>query len=126
MTGAKTTGDPIGANTNTATGTGTGTPTTSLTVGFIPGLVHFVANENSALQTTPPTSFTEVQDSNYLHTNYRLPGTSGSFSAPSGVLAASTLQLVVLIAIEPEGGAIATSDALKRDKQMRLGALLQM
>lgn len=127
VTGAKTSGDPIGANFNTASvASGTSEPTTSVTVGFQPFLLHYVANENTALQTTPPTNFTEVQDSNYLHANYRIPGSTGSFSAASGVLAASTLQHVALIAIEPDAGAAATSDPLRREKQMHLGALLQM
>lgn len=130
MSGCKTTGDPIGANFNTATGTGTAIPVTSLTVGFVPGLLHFVANENAALQTTPPSiggiAMTEVEDSNYLHSNYRLPAGSGSFTTSGGVLAASTLQLALLVALEPDGGAAATSDPLRREKQSRLGALLQM
>lgn len=128
LSGAKTSGDlfPSGANINTATTAGaTNTPTTSLTTAFAPALVNFVANENAAAQTTSPTSFTEVQDGDYIHTSYIIPGSSGSFSASGGVLGTSTLQLAALLAIEP-AGATTTSDALKRDKQMRLGALMQM
>lgn len=131
FSGCKTSGDPIGVNFNTATATGTGTPSTAVTVGYTaPGLVHFVANENSALQTTPPSiggnAMTETEDSNYLHSNYLLPAGTGTFTASGGVLAASTLQLALLIALEPDGGAAAVSDSLRREKQMRLGALLQM
>lgn len=129
MSGCKTTGDPIGANFNPATATGTAIPATSLTVGFVPGLLHFVANENSALQTTPPSigvAMTEVEDSNYLHSNYLIPAASGTFTTSGGVLAASTLQLALLLALEPDGGAAVTSDPVRREKQTRLGALLQM
>jgi hypothetical protein len=109
ITGAKTTGDPIGANFNTAgPATNTTEPTTSVTVSYQPFLVHFIANENVAAQTTPPTSFTNVQDSDYMHTNYRIPGSTGTFSASGGVLGASTLQFGALIAVEPAGAAAAT------------------
>lgn len=128
ISGAKTTGDPISTNFNTVSvASGTSIPTTTTpSVAFQPFLVHFVANENSALETTPPANFTKVQDSNYIHTNYRIPGSTGAFSASGGVLAASTLQHAALIAVEPDTGGVTVSDALKRDKQMRLGALLQM
>lgn len=102
LTGAKTSGDPIGTNYNTATGSGTSIPSTSVTVVFQPGLVHFVANENAATQTTVPTGFTEVQDGDYLHTNYRIPGTTGTHSASGGSLTTSTSIVAALIAVEPQ------------------------
>lgn len=102
VTGAKA-GNPVGANYATATSaTGTAIPTTSLNVAFTPGLLHFVANENNALQSSAPTGFTEVQDASYLHANYRMDASgSGAFSASNGSLASSTLTAVVLVAIEP-------------------------
>ncbi len=110
FTGVKTTGDPIGANFNTATSaSGTTVPSTSVTVAFQPGLGHYVANENSGTK-TPPTSFTEVQDANYLESNYRIPGSTGTFTASGGTLSASTLSLALLLALEPDsggGGAVA-------------------
>lgn len=107
ISGAKTTGDPIGANVGTATAaSGLSIPTASLpsSLSFQPFLLHFVANENSATEPTPPTSFTKTQESNYLKSNYRIPGTTGSFSAPGGSLSVSTLQLAALLAIEPDAG----------------------
>lgn len=102
LTGAIASGDPIGAAFNTATATSTAIPVTTVTVAFQPGLAHFVANENSGTQTAPA-SFTEVQDSNYLHSNYRIPGSTGTFATSGGSLTASTLMLVVLLAVEPAG-----------------------
>jgi hypothetical protein len=127
FSGAKLSGDlfPSGANINTATTAGaTTTPTTTLSPAFAPGLVNFVANENAALQSTVPTSFTESQDGDYLHSNYRIPGSSGTYSASGGALATSTLQLSALLALEPEGGAVTTSLPAQRGL-VKLGALLQ-
>lgn len=108
LTGAVTSGDPIGTNFNTASASGTSVPSTSVTVGFIPGLVHFIANENTASK-APPTNHTEVQDADYLETNYRLPGSSGTFSATGGTTSASTLILAVLVAVEPAGSGSAVA-----------------
>jgi hypothetical protein len=122
LTGAVTSGDPIGSNFNSASATSTNIPTTSVTVAFQPGLVCFVANENSATQ-TPPTSFTEVQDGNYLHTSYRIPGSTGSFSASGGTLTASTLILATLVAVQPAGGGSSTAanTATETDASQSLG-----
>lgn len=103
ITGAVTTGDPIGANVNTASGSTSTVPTTTLTVADAAGFVHLVANENSATK-TPPTSFTEVQDANYLSINYRMPGAAGTYSASGGTLSAATLALAALLAISPDTG----------------------
>lgn len=104
ITGALASGDPIGANVNTATSaSGTTVPTTTLTVGDAAFLCQFTANENSATKTAP-TSFTEVQDSDYISTNYRIPGASGTYSASGGTLSASTLSLAALIAVSPDAG----------------------
>lgn len=106
ITGGIASGDPTEV-TNTASGTSSSTPSTSVTTVTEAFLAHFVANENSATA-TPPTSFTEVQDGNYLHTSYRVPGTTGTFTASGGTLSTSTLALVGLVAVKPEptaGGA---------------------
>lgn len=106
ITGGLASGDPIEA-TNTATSaSGTSVPSTSVTVATAAFLSHLVANENSALA-APPTGYTEVQDSNYLHTNYLIPGSAGSYTASGGTLAASTLSLAALIAVKPDAGAAA-------------------
>lgn len=123
LTGGLAAGDPIGSNFNTATATSTTIPTTTVTVGFEPGLVHFVANENSA-SATPPTNFTETQDSQYLHTNYRIPASTGTFTAPSGTISTSSLILAALMAVEPAGGAAATSPPPRR--RLAVGALLDL
>lgn len=112
MTGAKTSGDPV-TQFNTTSATNTTTP--SLTVAglsFVPGMVHFVCNENSA-SGTPPTGYTETQDSNYVHSNYLISGSTGDHTASGGSLSTSTLQLVALIAVEPPAAG-ATSMPLRR------------
>lgn len=119
ITGAKTTGDPIGANVNTATAAAptTSTPTTTLSgLTFQPFLANFVANESSSTQ-TPPTSFTETQEANYLKSNYRIPGATGTFSASGGTLSTSTSQVAALIAVEPaaSGQSAAANTAAETD-----------
>lgn len=103
FTGVKTSGDPIGVNVNTATSaSGTTVPSTSVTVAFQPGLGHFVANDGSATK-TPATSFTEVQEGNYLASGYRIPGSTGTFSASGGTLSVSAPSMALLLALEPAG-----------------------
>ena len=104
MSGGKKTGDPIGTAFNHASvASGTATPTTTVTgLNFEPFLANLIANENAATQTTVPTGFTEVQDADYLKINYRVPGTTGTFSASGGVLSVDTVQVSGLVAIAPE------------------------
>lgn len=102
VTGGASTGDPIEA-TNTAQSVGTSLPSTSVTTTTAPFLAHFVSNENSATH-TPPTSFTEVQDGDYIGTSYRIPGASGTQSVTGGSTSASTVRLVALVAVKAEGG----------------------
>lgn len=104
VTGAITSGSPIDAS-NTATATDTTIPTTTITATDLDFLLHLVANENAASKTAP-TNFTEVQDSDYLATNYRIPGTSGSQSASGGTVSTSTLILAALIGILPAGSGV--------------------
>mgnify|MGYP001126777217 CR=1 FL=1 len=103
ITGGLSSGDPIETSNTATSASGTSVPSTSVTVATLAFLLHFVSNENSAT-TTPPTSFTEVQDSNYMHTNYRIPGSTGSFTASGATLATSTLSLAALIAVKPDTG----------------------
>jgi hypothetical protein len=106
VSGGAAVGNPTGAAFNPATAaSGTAVPTTSVTVAYIPGLLHFICNENSATQTTAATGFTEFVDTNYVHGSHRMnASTSGTFSAASAVLSASTLSLSMLVAIEPAAG----------------------
>lgn len=123
MTGAKTSGDPFGSNTNTAsTSSGTSIPSTSVTTSYQPGLVHFVANANTASQ-TPPSSYTEVQDGDYLHTNYRIPGSTGTHSTSGGSLSATTTIVAALLAVEPasSGQSAAANTATESDSAQAFG-----
>jgi hypothetical protein len=123
FSGALTSGDPIGTNWNSATSaSGTSVPSTSVTVAFQPGLAHFVANENSATHTAP-TSFAEVQESNYLASNYRIPGSTGTFTASGGTMSASTLSLAFLAALQPAsgGGSTAIGTVTETDSSQAFG-----
>jgi len=102
-TGCITSGSPVDAS-NTATATSTNVPTTTITATDLDFLINLVANENSATK-TPATNFTEVQDSDYLETSYRIPGTSGSQSASGGTTSTSTLILAALAGLLPDSGA---------------------
>lgn len=104
ITGALASGDPIEV-VNTASGTGTATPSTSVTVAELDTLIHLVASENGTTQTAVPTGFTNAAAGNVLRTNYQNLASTGVKTASGGTLAASTLQLVSLIAIKPTGGA---------------------
>lgn len=103
ISGALAAGDPIEAS-NTAAGTGTAIPSTSVTTATLAFLAHFVDSENTASETTPPTSFTKALDGDYLRANYQIPGSTGTFSAASGVLSASTAKNAALIAVKPAAG----------------------
>lgn len=123
LTGVKTSGDPIGSNFNNAnSASGTTIPTATVTTLFAPGLVHFVANENAASKTAP-TSFTEVQDGDYIATNYRIPGIAGVYAATGGTLSTSSLSLVTLLALEPATGgqSAAANTATETDTSITLG-----
>ena len=103
ISGALASGDPIDFVNTASTGSGTSVPSTSGTATDADFLVHLVANENSSTKTAP-TNFTEVQDANYLETNYRILTGSGSTTASGGTLSTSTLSLAALIAIKPDTG----------------------
>lgn len=104
ITGAITTGDPVEA-TNTATTTSATVASTTLTTATEPFLGHFVANDDPTGTGTPPTFYTEVQDGDYLKSNYRIPATTGSHTASGGTLSSSALHLVHLLAVKPAGAA---------------------
>lgn len=84
--------------------TGTAYPANALTTANAgDGMVHLVANENSATS-TPPTGYTEQQEANYLKTNTKIAGAAGSESISGGALSASMLKLAALIALRAAGG----------------------
>lgn len=102
VSGCVTTGDPFEATNNAQNSTGTSLPSTSVTVATNPFLLHVIANENSSTK-TPPTSFTEAEDANYLEISYRIPGSTGTFTTSGGSTSASTLKLCVLAALKEAG-----------------------
>lgn len=75
---------------------------TTVTAGC--GMVHLVANENSATG-TPPTGYTERQDANYLRTNTKVAGAAGAETPAGATISVSTVKLGVLVALRPAGGA---------------------
>lgn len=105
VSGAASAGDPVEA-TNSATATSTTIPSTSLSTVTQPFLLHSVATFNDATQ-TPPTSYTEDQDGTVLHTNHRIPGTSGTHTASGGTISTSTQMVVGLVAIKADTGGAA-------------------
>lgn len=109
LTGAVTVGDPIETTDTQQAAATSSIPTNSLTTATIPGLVQFVANENASSQ-TPRASYTEVQDGDYIHTSYFLPGSSGTQTASGGSLSVSNaVILAALLAIIPDAPAGAAS-----------------
>lgn len=123
ISGGLASGDPIEA-TNTASGTGTSIPSTSVTTATLAFLAHFVDSENAAAQSTVPTNFTLALDGDYLRVNYRIPGSSGVFSAASGALDTSTAKNAALIAVKPAAGgptSLAANTATESDTAPSLG-----
>lgn len=112
MTGCVTTGDPFEFASTAQAAATTNIPSVNGTSVNIPGLVQVVANENSATQ-TPASGYTEVQDGNYLHLSYRLPGTTGLHTASGGTLSATNASiLTALLALIPDDAAPPVDDGL--------------
>lgn len=74
---------------------------TTVTAGC--GMVHLVANENSATG-TPPTGYTERQEANYLRTNTKVAGAAGTETPAGATISVSTVKLGALVALRPAGG----------------------
>jgi len=105
LTGAVATGDPIEVS-NTAQADGvTSVPSVSVTTATSLFLVHLASILNFRVSTAP-TSYTRVQDANYLDTSYRIVGATGSQTASGGTVASNTDHLVALLAVLPATGAI--------------------
>lgn len=102
LSGGLTSGDPIEV-VNTANAA-SGYPTTSFTVATLAALVNAAATFNG-ITTTPPTSFTEQQDTNVLHTNTWILTSAGAITASGGgVSAAPDTIVVAMIAVMPASG----------------------
>lgn len=112
LSGGLTSGDPIEA-VNTASGT-SGYPSASVTVGTLAALINSAVTFN-AITTTPPTNFTEQQDTNVLHTNTRVLTGTGSFTASGGTSGETDTVVVAMIAVQPASsgttGTIAVTQA---------------
>ncbi len=98
FSGGLASGDPIEV-VNTA-GATSGYPTTSFTVATLAGLVNSAVTFN-AITTTPPTNFTEQQDTNVLHTNTRILTGTGSVTASGGTSSETDTVVVAMIAVQP-------------------------
>lgn len=126
FSGCKTTGSPIGTNFVTGAAASASFPTLNLpSVAFEPGLVWLAYNENSANTNDVPDNFTAITAQNYGMAGYRIPAATGAFSSTGATVPASMNLAQILAALEP-AASTTVSDALKRDKQSRLGALIQM
>lgn len=101
FSGGLASGDPIEV-VNTASAT-SGYPTASFTVSTLAGLVNSAVTFN-AITTTPPTSFTEQQDTNVLHTNTRILTGTGSITASGGTSSETDTVVVAMIAVKPAAG----------------------
>lgn len=103
ISGARSTGDPIG--TQYASSTGDSASISSITVTSVgqPFLAHFVTTENECTS-TPPTDFTEVRDTPYNRISIRIPATTGSHTASGATLSTATVHSALLLAVEPESG----------------------
>lgn len=124
FSGCVTTGNPIEAVNNWAGTAGT-FGSTSVTTVTQPGLIWSTYNDSSGTH-TPATGFTEVIDFDSGSGAWLVPGTTGTQTASGGSVSSSSAAAAVLIALAADTGAAVTSDPLRREKQMRLGALLQM
>jgi len=124
--GCVTAGNPI-EGVNAWAGTAGTFGATSLSTVTAPGLIWSTYNDSSGTH-TPPTSgsWTEVIDFDSGSAAQLVPGTSGTQTASGGTVSSSSAAAAVLIALKADTGGVTTSDPLRREKQTRLGALLQM
>src|SRR5215207_3591421 len=91
---------------------GTAMPANSKTTTAADLMIHWLANENSSTQPTPPTGYTNRQVANYLKLNTKVQSGAGSETIAAGALSASTLQLAALFGLKPmASGAAMNLDA---------------
>lgn len=103
---------PLDVAVNTAvTGNNTTMPAVSATTANAGcGMLHVVANENSATGTAP-TGYTEQQEANYLRTNTKVAGAAGTETPSGGSISVSTVKLGALVALRAAGGGGGNSTA---------------
>lgn len=95
---------PLDVAVNTATTVSNTTmPAVSVTTAHAgSGMVHLVANENSA-SGTAPTGYTEQQEANYLRSNTKVAGAAGAETPAGGSISVATVKLGVLVALRAAG-----------------------
>lgn len=95
---------PLDVAVNTAvTAANTTMPAVSVTTAHAGcGMIHLVANENSA-SGTAPTGYTEQQEANYLRTNTKVAGAAGTETPAGGSISVSTVKLGALVALRAAG-----------------------
>lgn len=103
INGCVTSGDPIEDFDTAIAASGTDIPALSVTTTELDFLFHAVAHDTAGTK-TPPTGYTEFQESNYLASNYKLASSVGTQSASGGLISVSTLSIAALLALKPEGG----------------------
>src|SRR4051812_24334747 len=87
------------------------------------GMVHLVANENSA-SGTAPTGYTEAQDANYLRTNTKVAGAAGAETPSGGSISVATVKLGALVALRAAGaGGSDIGTALETDAGQPIGRI---
>jgi hypothetical protein len=89
-----------GAQVDDAVGSGTSIGSASVTTSTAPFLAHFIANAPSFSAKTPPTGFTQGNESGYLESSYRIPGSSGAQTTSGASQDASTNFAVLLVGLE--------------------------
>lgn len=104
VSGVVGSGDPVDVSTSGTTVSVTTLPTMLITTTVANTFVaHFIANQTSA-SGTPPTGFTEIQDGNYLRSNYLIRAATGSLSTSGGSTSVSSPKSGAMIAFAPNTG----------------------
>jgi hypothetical protein len=99
--GVKQVGDPI--NQVSALGTaGTYPAVTTPALDYKPGLLWFGSNDTTGTH-TPPTGYTEVEDSDSYTLAYRIPGAVGTYTNSGASVSSSSASSSQLIWLQPDG-----------------------
>jgi hypothetical protein len=113
ISGGITSGNPVEDFAFATATSGTAVPVTSVDTLTEAFLAHFVANDNGGTGTPPSiggVAMTEVQEGDYIRTNYRIPAASGTFTTSGGTTPDGN-KIAVLIAIKPAGGGSVSGSA---------------
>lgn len=124
VSGGLSSGDPV----DTSNVSSTANTTTLPNMNIVPSvtntfLAHFIANQSSSLG-TPPTSFTEAQDGNYLKSNYQLRAASGLYTVSGGSTASSSFKSAAVLVILPSAGGGPISQAINTATETDAGQSL--